>query len=756
MSILVIVESPAKCKKIEQYLGSPYKCMASYGHFRNCKSLKNIDYNSKFAITFEPMEEKKSQIEKLRTAINKSKEVIIATDDDREGEAIGWHILDHFNLPLHTKRIIFHEITKSALQQSIKSPTTINMNKVYSQQARQALDLMVGFTISPLLWKYISRTQGLSAGRCQTPALKIVYENHIENQKKEMKMSYKTIGYFMSKNFEYELNKELLTKKSVLEFLELSKSFVHLYSRKAPVRFVTAPPLPLHTSSIQQLINTHYHYSPKDIMQSCQVLYEKGYITYMRTDNKCYSKEFINSAEKFITENYGENFNSASIDNITLKNNSSEAHEAIRPTNIQMTTCNDSTCSKRDTNVYQFIYNHTLKSCMADAFGKKLKTIITAPLDYEYSHTEKMYEFLGWKIVDGEEEQHYYNYFKQLDNNIEVKYNKIHSKVQHKNVGSHLSEANLVQLLEKKGIGRPSTFSSLVEKIQTRGYVKRTNIAAKKIKTKEYTLENRTINELDQIKEVGGEKKKLVIQSIGLLICEWLYENHDKIFNYDYTSQMEEKLDKISNNNLTYYDICNEIHDYLSNIESDSKKMEKQIDEDHSLIYGKNGFVVKTKENNKTVFKAVKSNIDFQNVEQFTLEEILDNSNERNIGTFREIDIIIKKGKFGPYFQFESKNYSLSSLDKSFEQINIADAISIIQNYNSGEQTNIIKQLDDNLSIRNGKFGHYLYYKSSKMKKPSFTSLQKCDFDYENTDDTSLFYKFIELSKSKIKNKKKY
>ena len=219
---------------------------------------------------------------------------------------------------------------------------------------------------------------------------------------------------------------------------------------------------------------------------------------------------------------------------------------------------------------------------------------------------------------------------------------------------------------------------------------------------------------------------------------------------------MEEKLDKISNNNLTYYDICNEIHDYLSNIESDSKKMEKQIDEDHSLIYGKNGFVVKTKENNKTVFKAVKSNIDFQNVEQFTLEEILDNSNERNIGTFREIDIIIKKGKFGPYFQFESKNYSLSSLDKSFEQINIADAISIIQNYDSGEQTNIIKQLDDNLSIRNGKFGHYLYYKSSKMKKPSFTSLQKCDFDYENTDDTSLFYKFIELSKSKIKNKKKY
>lgn len=757
MSILVIVESPAKCKKIEQYLGSPYKCMASYGHFRNCNSLKNIDYNSKFAITFEPMEDKKSQIEKLRTAINKSKEVIIATDDDREGEAIGWHILDHFDLPLNTKRIIFHEITQSALQQSIKNPTIINMNKVYSQQARQVLDLMVGFTISPLLWKYISRTQGLSAGRCQTPALNLVYENHIENQKKEMKMSYKTIGYFMSKNFDYELNKELLTKKSVLEFLELSKSFVHLYSKKTPVRFVTAPPLPLHTSSIQQLINTHYHYSPKDIMQSCQVLYEKGYITYMRTDNKCYSKEFINLTESFITEKYGENFNSTSIDNITLKSTSAEAHESIRPTNIQMDTCKDSTCSKRDSNVYQFIYNHTLKSCMSDAYGKKLKTVITAPLDYEYSYTEKMYEFIGWKIVDGPtEEQNYFNYFKQLDDNMEVKYNKLHSKVQHKNVGSHLSEANLVQLLEKNGIGRPSTFSSLVEKIQTRGYVKITNIAAKKIKTKEYTLENRNIKELEQIKEVGGEKKRLVIQSIGLLICEWLYENHSSIFNYDYTSQMEEKLDKISNNTLTYYDICNEIHTYLSNIETDSKKMEKQIDENHSLIYGKNGFIVKTKENNKVVFKPVKPNIDFQNVEQFTLEQILDYSNEKDIGTFRDINVIIKKGKFGPYFQYDDKNYSLSSLDKPFSQINISDAITIIQNYNSEEQPNIIKQIDENLSIRNGKFGNYLYYKSSNMKKPSFISLQKCDFDYKNIDDISLFYKFIELSKSKPKNKKKY
>jgi DNA topoisomerase-1 len=218
---------------------------------------------------------------------------------------------------------------------------------------------------------------------------------------------------------------------------------------------------------------------------------------------------------------------------------------------------------------------------------------------------------------------------------------------------------------------------------------------------------------------------------------------------------MEEKLDLISKNNLTYYDICKEIHEYLSSIEIDSKKMEKQIDDNHSLIYGKNGFVVKTKENSKTVFKAVKSNIDFQNVENFTLEEILDNSNEKMVGTFRNIEIIIKKGKFGPYFNFENKNYSLSSIEKSFEQINIADVISIIQNYNSNEQqSNIIKQLDDNLSIRNGKFGHYLYYKTIKMKKPSFTSLQKCDFDYENTDDISLFYKYIELSKNK--NKKKY
>ena len=753
MSKLVIVESPAKCKKIEQYLGSPYKCIASYGHFRNCKSLKNIDYTSNFAITFEPMNEKKSQIEKLRNAIKKAEEVIIATDDDREGEAIGWHLLDHFNLPLKTKRIIFHEITESALKHSVQNPTIINMNKVYSQQARQVLDLMVGYTISPLLWKYVSSTQGLSAGRCQTPALKLVYENHIENQQKEMKMSYKTIGYFTSKNIEFELNKEFLQKKEILKFLEESKPYEHLLNKQKPMKFVVAPPLPLHTSSIQQLINTQHHYSPKDIMMSCQVLYEKGYITYMRTDNKCYSKEFVVKAQQYVTNNYGNEYNHKNIDHITLKSGSNEAHEAIRPTNVELHTLHDSSCSKRDITVYKFIYNHTLKSCMADATGKKMKIIISAPQKHQYSYTSKLYEFLGWKIIDNDKEMSYYNYFNQLQENACMQHNKIICKPQHKNVGSHLSEANLVQLLEKKGIGRPSTFSSLVEKIQTRGYVKRTNISAKKMKCKEYNLENKIINEDSITKEVGGEKKRLVLESIGLIICEWLYKNHESLFSYDYTCQMEEKLDLISKNDLKYVDICSEIHDYLKNIKNPKEKLEKKIDDKHTLIYAKNGYVIKCKEDDKTIFKSVNSNIDFNNVDNFTLEEIINNANERNIGTFRNKEIIIKKGKFGPYFNYEDKNYSLSSIDKPFETINIADAIDIVQNYKSSDQ-NIIKELDDNLSIRNGKFGQYLYYKTQNMKKPLFISLQKCDFDYEVEEDLSLFYKYIELNKTK--NKKKY
>ena len=312
---------------------------------------------------------KKSQVEKMKSAISKSNEVIIATDDDREGEAIGWHILDYFNLPMTTKRIIFHEITKSALQKSVQNPTIINMNKVYSQKARQALDLMVGYTISPLLWKYVSSTQGLSAGRCQTPALKIVYENHIEN-KKEMKASYKVVGYFTSKNVDFELNKEIIEKKQIIEFLELSKTFQHVFSKKKPMKFVTAPPVPLNTSSIQQLINTQYHYSPKEIMQSCQTLYEKGYITYMRTDNNLYSSEFVEKSQIYINETYGSEYQSKKLENITLTSKSSDAHEAIRPTNINQSTINDDNCNKRDMNVYNFIYNHTLKSCMSDAYGK--------------------------------------------------------------------------------------------------------------------------------------------------------------------------------------------------------------------------------------------------------------------------------------------------------------------------------------------------------------------------------------------------
>jgi len=315
MRILVIVESPAKCKKIEIYLGPGYKVMASYGHLRMLPSLEDVDVDNNFLPTYSLTTEaiKLKQIEKIREEIIVSDEVIIATDDDREGEAIGWHICDLFGLSVtNTKRLIFHEITKSAIQSAIRYPTKINMKLVESQQARQILDLLVGFTITPILWNNISKTydKSLSAGRCQTPALRIVYENHLENQKSPGKIIYNTIGFFTGLNLAFELNKDFTETEEIKLFLEECKTFDTNFKCivSSPKKTIRKPPEPLTTSSLQQLASNELHLSPKETMKYAQQLYEEGYITYMRTDSKKYSDDFIKVIKEYIKTNYNEKF----------------------------------------------------------------------------------------------------------------------------------------------------------------------------------------------------------------------------------------------------------------------------------------------------------------------------------------------------------------------------------------------------------------------------------------------------------------
>jgi DNA topoisomerase-1 len=297
---LVIVESPAKCKKIEEYLGPGYKCVATYGHLRTILSLKDIDIENNFNPTYTIIDNaiKKKQVEFLRKEIKKADEVVLALDDDREGEKISFCTAQIFKLDIgKTKRITFNEITETAIQNAIKNPRTIDMNIVNAQQARQILDILVGFKISPILWKRVTQRKdnALSAGRCQTPALKLIYDNYKEICDSQERKVYNTTGYFTNSNIAFDLNKQYESEEETTDFLDGAADFSHIYTCSTPVKIFKTQPEPFTTSRLQQTASNELHYAPKETMRLCQNLYEAGYITYMRTDAKSYSEDFFES-----------------------------------------------------------------------------------------------------------------------------------------------------------------------------------------------------------------------------------------------------------------------------------------------------------------------------------------------------------------------------------------------------------------------------------------------------------------------------
>jgi len=759
MTILIIVESPAKCKKIEDYLGSNYKCIASYGHLRSLDNLKNIDYANNFKPEFTIIEKKQQQINKLSKAIQSSSEVYIATDDDREGEAIGWHICQLFDLPIeNTKRIIFHEVTKSALEQAVNNPTTINMNLVYAQQARQILDLIVGYTLSPLLWKHISRKskQGLSAGRCQSPALKLIYDNQNEINENPGKLTYSLNGFFTSNNLMFTLSKEFDDGKIVEEFLEESINFDHIIKKEKPKKVSKKSPEPFITSTLQQACNNEYHISPKETMSICQKLYEEGHITYMRTDSKVYSKEFIEKSKTYIQGKYGEEYISSTIDSLSEKksketkskekktkekgskekgtkkkkeedNKAQEAHEAIRPTDINTNSLTDDKFSPREKKVYLLIWKNTIKSCMSEAIVNSLSCKISAFMDCYYKYSCEEIVFLGWKIIDTtEKENPNYNLLLMIKDNSIIQYNKITAKNTLKSLKSHINEAKLVKLLEENGIGRPSTFSSLVDKIQERGYVKKDNVKGKKIECVDYELIENEIEETTSEKEFGNEQNKLIIQPVGNMVIEFLTKHFDDIVGYDYTKNMENELDNIAKGENIWYKLCEEcykmIHSKSSELQTETKQI-IHIDDNHIYMIAKYGPVIKCTNGDDITFKKVKKNIDFQKLSngEYTLEEIIDESNDvgKYLGMYENEKIFLKKGKYGLYVTWGDKNKSLTYMKKEEHNITYEDVIQFIE-----KPTNIIRYLTDNVSIRNGKFGNYIFYKTDSMKKPKFLTLQ--------------------------------
>ena len=766
---LVIVESPAKCKKIESYLGPGYKCIASFGHLRELKGLDKIQ-RSNYTIFFDIASDIKKQkhIECMRKDVLKAEEVILATDDDREGEAIAWHICQIFDLdPSSTKRIIFHEITENALQSAVLYPRTINMNVVHAQQARQILDIVVGFKVSPLLWKHITSQNSLSAGRCQTPALRLVYDNQKDIDTSPGKKMYNTLAYFTNKCIPFELTKSLENETDAQYFLHQSIGFEHRFDRSEVKRISRESPEPLTTSKIQQLASNEMRISPKETMKLCQSLYEAGYITYMRTDSKKYSPEFIASIKEHVVKEYNDSaYLHPCIERLTVGSKESapvkkskkivgpppqEAHEAIRPTHISCKKLPEE-MSAREKKLYTLIWENALESCMAAAtFTTFIASTTTHIKDAHYTCTQELIDFPGWKIVKGKfsKTNKEYSYLQQVKIGSILPYKKITCKFAFSGLKQHYTEAKLVQLLEEKGIGRPSTFSTLIDKIQERKYVIKQDIPGKKIECKDFSLEEKTILEETVVKEFGNEKNKLVIQPMGIMVLQFLLEHFDSLFNYDYTKYMEDELDKISNGNVSpWFQICEtcwQDTDLICDTLKTEKKREIRIDDNHIFMIAKYGPVIKCTIDGKTSFKHVKKDIDMEKLmrSEYTLEQIVEEKEKKehhqaeSIGEYQGYPLFIKKGKFGIYTEWGENKRSLSKFgNRPIENITLEEVIAEIEKYGvpvDGQkpESPIVRVVNDNISIRKGQYGDYIFYKSKKMKKPSFLKLDGCTLDYK-------------------------
>jgi DNA topoisomerase-1 len=754
---LVIVESPSKCGKIESYLGQNYKCIASKGHIRELNGLKNIDVKNGFEPTFTYIKEKLGHVQEMRKIVAQypKKNIILATDDDREGEGIAWHLCEIFDLPVETtQRIVFHEITKKALQDAIKEPSVVNMSLVKAQHARQILDILVGFKISPHLWKHIysSKDKTLSAGRCQTPALRLIYDNDQEKKTQSTEKKYKTIGVFTEKNLEFVLGHEFEKEDEVEKFLKESQTFHHLLTIEKDKESRKSPPKPFNTSRLLQTASSILQTNPKQTMQICQTLYQNGLITYMRTDSMKYAPPFLDTAKQYITEQYGEQFlgQLTSITNFD-KNN---PHEAIRVTDIKLSSIPTGK-NPREASMYKLIWKNTIESCMCEAKYLNTPINLTAPDIQSNTKSKKIYYqhiietpvFLGWKRVSQ----------KTMDQNESiglkmylstfldrpVNYSKIESNVVVRSKHSYYNEASLIKKLEDIGIGRPSTFAMIVETIQERGYVKCEDVLGQTHICTDYILPwKSSVQKIKLEKTFGNEKSKLQIQPIGILTIEFLTKHFESMFSYDYTKQMEEDLDNIANKQKKEWnELCQECLDEITSLSKQIAKVEKEkylLDEQHELLFTQYGpSIRKTNADGTFEYFKVQENLEIEKLRNhgYDLETILAKEPE-SLGIYENFPLIIKKGRFGYYLAWNDQTYSLKSWTSNIDKFSYDNAVEIIQK--TKKDPSVIRSLNEEMSIRKGKFGPYVFYKTTIMKKPKFFPLKKCPIQYETCDENEI------------------
>ena len=784
---LLIVESPAKCSTIAKYLGPGYRCVATMGHMRYLDGLDSVDVKNNYKLKFTIMESKKKQIKKIQSEIKLSAKVIVATDDDREGESIAWHVCELFRLPIDkTERIVFHEITKDALEHAVKHPKRINMNIVHSAHARQILDLLIGYKISPLLWKHVSSdgSAPLSAGRCQTPALRIVYENELERIERVERIerseklnetnnhsssyssysSYSVTGFFTKLNIPFSLVSSFETQNinRMEDFLKASihesTQFIFKRVSQKPSTHVIKAPEPFTTSRLQQAASNEFAFSPSETMEICQTLYERGYITYIRTTGKNYSAEFVNGhIAPFIREKWGQEYASESnslIEGKCIEKDTVAAHEAIRPTDIiRFALTGD--YHAREQKIYKLIWRNTVESCMSDYTFASLDAAVETNIVmesgesggvYAFSYTCHKPIFYGWKAVQGltleqeRQQQHgVMEYLLHLRNLSEISCNRIETKVVFSSsLLSHYTEARLIQSLEEKEIGRPSTFSAIIEKIKERDYVKKQNVQGECIECIEYavSISEKKISQSVVKREFGNEKNKLIITSLGKSVCYFLISHFPRLFSYEYTKQMEDDLDDIARKN------SESSAGSLDNLKRVCDECCREIREN---IHKYNLENIEKMENKEETF--------IKNDEPKKSTPL--SKCECTLGTYGGFDIVLKHGRFGNYIVWGKDGIHRKSIEKThlqskdFSNISLDEAIRFIENdstldavdtliHDVEKSEGILRVINDDTSIRSGKYGNYIFYKTMKMKKPKFISLKNFEKNIHTCSDADI------------------
>ena len=688
---LVIVESPAKAKTIEKYLGSDFKVMSSVGHIR--KDTK-VDVHDNFEVTYEVDPEHASIVRDLKKEAKNAKTIWLATDEDREGEAISWHLIEVLKLPKNTKRITFHEITKPALEEAVKNPRTVNMDIVSSQQARQSLDMLVGYDLSDVVRKKVPGAK--SAGRVQSPALRLLVEREREIEKFDSKFSFKVSGKFKKGSTEFDSSLEKISPKSEDETLEL---FEELKGKEFKVASVDksegtkANPVPFSTAALQIEANSRLGFSSRTTMNAAQALYQAGLITYHRTDSLNLSSQALGMIAGYIEKNFGKEY--LHVRHFKTKDASAqEAHEAIRPTNIALEKAGKNTYEQK---LYNLIRTRTLATQMENAKVAKTQVVITpSETSYRFIAKGEIVIFDGFLKVYGNSKD---VSLPDLSEGDTVKALEISAKQTFLKPPARYTEGTLVKKLEELGIGRPSTYATIMSGIQIRGYAIKGESEGEEREVSVIKLKSDKISEEKVSEKFGSNKGKLVPTPVGELVSDFLCDNFNQIVDYDFTAGIEEKLDLIAEAKLTRLKMLKDFYGPFSKLVGEGAMANRynssiELGTDPKTgkkVYakiGRNGGFIQLGDNEKESgekprFAPLPNRTTVKTV---TLEQALKQLDlpalPRTLGTSKDgTELVAANGPFGPYLKAGQYNISLDKRDKAQDpyKISLAKAEELYQ-----------------------------------------------------------------------------